>query len=218
MLTSACSWTSRSEIDRADSSGAGLNDWELLRRSPVPVLLVKRGGTWRRPTVLAAIDPAHGFAKPAKLDTAIMAAANLVAGALDGKLQVAHAWPGSSVVSFDELGIAATPAIEQAERRDARAAFDEEVDEAGLDTAKRHFVEGNPVEVIPRLARSQAAGIVVMGAISHSGFQRLVVGNVAEQVLDALPCDVLVIKPAEFKARVKPARRGVQLIATPAYV
>ena len=36
-----------------------------------------------------------------------------------------------------------------------------------------------------------------MGAISRSGLKRLVIGNIAEQVLDALPCDVLVLKPAD---------------------
>jgi hypothetical protein len=45
-----------------------------------------------------------------------------------------------------------------------------------------------------------------------------VVGNIAEQVLDALPCDVLVVKPAQFKARVPAKGRGVQLIPTPPYI
>ena len=53
-----------------------------------------------------------------------------------------------------------------------------------------------------------------MGAVSRSGLKRLVIGNVAEQVLDALPCDVLVLKPASFKARVGSSARGVRLVAT----
>jgi hypothetical protein len=48
--------------------------------------------------------------------------------------------------------------------------------------------------------------------------KRLVIGNIAEQVLDALPCDVLVIKPASFKSPVKNRVRGVQLVPTPPYV
>jgi universal stress protein E len=72
--------------------------------------------------------------------------------------------------------------------------------------------------VIRKLARRQRAGIVVMGAISRSGLARLVVGNVAEQVLDSLACDVLVLKPADFKPRVKARGRGVQLIPTPPYI
>src|ERR1700758_4799745 len=44
-----------------------LTDWELLRLSDVPVLLVKTRGVYRRPAILAAIDPGHTFSKPAKL-------------------------------------------------------------------------------------------------------------------------------------------------------
>jgi nucleotide-binding universal stress UspA family protein len=36
-----------------------LNDWELLRLSPVPVLLVKSPRVYDRPVVLAAVDPSH---------------------------------------------------------------------------------------------------------------------------------------------------------------
>ena len=41
-----------------------LTDWELVRQSPTPVLLVKNPNAYRHPTVLAAIDPAHTHAKP----------------------------------------------------------------------------------------------------------------------------------------------------------
>lgn len=38
-----------------------LTDWELLRLSPVPVLLVKTVGAYRRPTVLAALAATPGM-------------------------------------------------------------------------------------------------------------------------------------------------------------
>lgn len=196
------------------------NDWELLRRSPLPVLLVKRGGRWHKPAVLAAIDPMHSFAKPAKLDAAILSAAGLLAGSLGGQLHVAHACAPGPLASTTRLAPVPDMIATQSRKaqRETRSAFNLEVDKAGLTGAKRHFVEGHPVDVIRRLARQQRAGIVVMGAISRSGLQRLVLGNVAEQVLDSLPCDVLVVKPASFKARVSPRGRGVQLIPTPPYV
>ncbi|MET0280647.1 MAG: universal stress protein [Steroidobacteraceae bacterium] len=195
------------------------NDWELLRRSPVPVLLLKRAGSWRKPAVLAAIDPSHGFAKPAKLDHGILTAASTVNAALGGKLQVAHAWPGSLVAStrLSALTPALAATLERRAARDARTAFAASVERSGITVARQHFVMGSPVDAIPRVVRKQRAGIVVMGAVSRSGLKRLVVGNVAEQILDALPCDVLVVKPAGFKARVPAKGRGVQLIPTPAY-
>jgi universal stress protein E len=37
--------------------------------------------------------------------------------------------------------------------------------------------------------------MVVMGAISRTALHRLLLGSTAEQILDALPCDVLLVKP-----------------------
>ncbi len=196
------------------------NDWELLRRSPMPVLLVKRGGLWRRPAVLGAIDPAHSFARPAKLDAAILAATHLMVQCLDGKAHVAHACPLSLAPSV-RLSVFSPEVLTELDsraRRSARTAFEEAIARSGISGARKHFIDGHPVDVIRKVARKQRAGIVVMGAVSRSGLKRLVLGNVAEQVLDALPCDVLVIKPADFKPRVAARTRGVQLIPTPAYV
>ena len=196
------------------------NDWELLRRSPVPVLLIKRGGTYHRPAILAAVDPTHAFAKPARLDAGIMSGAKQLAGSLGGKLHVAHAWWGVPLSTSRLAAVApdVTMSIDRRARANARKAFKNEVTKAGLTGAKLHFMEGHPVDVILKLARAHRTGIVVMGAISRSGLKRLVLGNVAEQVLDALPCDVLVVKPASFKPRVGSKGRGVQLIPTPPYV
>ena len=57
-----------------------------------------------------------------------------------------------------------------------------------------------------------------MGAISRSGLKRLVIGDTAERILDALSCDVLVIKPAQFKSRVPARSRGVQWVASPGMI
>jgi universal stress protein family protein len=55
--------------------------------------------------------------------------------------------------------------------------------------------------------------LVVMGAISRSGLKRLFIGNTAESLLDQLLCDVLIVKPAHFVARMQRRRRGVPLAA-----
>jgi len=195
------------------------NDWELLRRSPLPVLLVKRPQPWRKPVVLAAIDPSHGFAKPARLDAQILDVASEVSTALGGKLHVAHAFPGVPLPGADMFAIPAATAgsIEQQAAREAKRKFAAVMDASVARQARRHFVIGQAVDAIPQLVRSQRAGLVVMGAVSRSGLRRLLIGDTAEQVLDALPCDVLVIKPASFKPRVRGRARGVQLVPTPGY-
>jgi universal stress protein E len=196
------------------------NDWELLRRSPVPVLLVKHARPWRKPAVLAAIDPSHSFAKPAGLEEDIIDAAQMVATALGGKVHIGHAFSGAMLPTERLNPVSAELAVtlERQMTRDARKAFAAAVEKSAARTARRHFVAGEPIDAIPRLVKQQHISLVVMGSVSRSGLQRLVIGNVAEQVLDALPCDVLALKPANFKARVKSRVRGVQLVPTPPYL
>jgi len=52
---------------------------------------------------------------------------------------------------------------------------------------------------------------VVAGAIPRSGLKRAAFGNTAELLLDCLPCDLLVVKPTEFKCPVPLEIRGGRL-------
>jgi universal stress protein E len=54
-----------------------------------------------------------------------------------------------------------------------------------------------------------------MGAVSRTGFRRLLIGNTAERMLDDLRCDVLVVKPSKFHSRVARASRGASLLLSP---
>ena len=74
-------------------------DWELLRLCPIPVLLVKNRRLYRRPRVLAAVDPSHAFAKPTNLDRQILRAGAQLVHALRGELHALHVYqPGVPVI------------------------------------------------------------------------------------------------------------------------
>jgi len=168
-----------------------LTDWELLRFSPVPVLLVKSSRAYRHPVVLAALDPGHAFSKPAKLDKEILRVGGMVTKALRGTLHAMHA--------YVPMSIGAVPA--------------EALRTAKIPTARRHLVERHPIDAIQETARETGTAIVVMGAVSRSGLKRVFIGNTAERVLNQLTCDALVVKPARFVSRVARARRGVWVVA-----
>lgn len=169
-----------------------LADWELLRLSPVPVLLVKRTRPYHHPTVLLALDPSHAFAKPAKLDAEIVEAGSAVSNALAGKLHAVHAYAVGA---------------------GARAGFDEALRSAAVAADCRHLVPGEPTRAVRDVARRLRADIVVAGAVSRSGLRRALIGNTAEELLDCLRCDLLIVKPAEFASRVPRAARGPRLLA-----
>ncbi|HZO22069.1 MAG TPA: universal stress protein [Steroidobacteraceae bacterium] len=192
-----------------------LTDWELLRLSPVPVLLVKAPGTYRNPVVLAALDPGHTYAKPAKLDQRILAASATMAHALRGTQHVMHAYvPFPFAADPDTMVSQATMDRLEAEASTAaQKALDRELRSRRIPRAQRHLVGRHPSDAIPQTARETHSSIVVMGAISRSGLKRLFIGNTAERTLDLLPCDVLIVKPAQFTNRVPRARRGARVVA-----
>lgn len=192
-------------------------DFELLRLSTTPVLLVKSGRSYLRPRILAAVDPGHSFAKPRELDREILGYASILAQALRGSLHAVYA--------FDPLPIEALPTdvslgevaaeIERTAEQDARKAFDRALSHAGIPQSRRHMTALHPSDAIESVARQIDSSIVAMGSVSRSGLKRAVIGNTAERVLDHLACDILVVKPGSFRSQVPRARRGIRLVALP---
>lgn len=192
-----------------------LTDWELLRTSPLPVLLLKNGRPYRRPVTLAAVDPGHAHAKPGDLDTRVLAAAKLFSQALRGSLRVMHANnPSALALAAGDPAInASSMALTYEELSQAdRESYREFIARSGVPASSTLRVEGHPVLAIPFTARKLHAGLVVMGAVSRSGLKRVFIGNTAERVLNALPCDVLVVKPEDFESRVASEPRGMNII------
>jgi universal stress protein E len=196
-----------------------LTDWELLRTSPLPVLLLKNPRRYRRPVVLAAVDPSHAHAKPARLDVDILAAGAQFSVAMHGRLHVMHAFnlqSGALALGDPAVNAASISMTCAALQRKSREGFEKFMKATDIGPARQHLVDGPPAVAIPEVARSTNAALVVMGAVSRSGFGRMFIGNTAERVLGALPCDVLVLKPHGAKARVAAAPRGMRVVPSPA--
>jgi len=189
-----------------------LTDWELLRLSPVPVLLVKRGGPYRRPLVLAAVDPDHSYAKPAQLDGEILRAASVVAAALRGSLHAVHAYMPLPLAAVAD-GVRSAKEIARVQAQSLQSAgekLDRLLRQVGAPAARRHLIGRHPADAIVQAAAQTRSALIVMGAISRSGLKRLLIGNTAERVLDHLSCDLLIIKPAGLVKRTPATRRPVR--------
>jgi universal stress protein E len=174
-----------------------LNDWELLRRSPMPVLLVRRAGPYRRPVVLAAVDPDHTYVKPARLNQQILRLGAYVARALGGTLHAGYAYVPLPLTAFSggALSDQEVMGLESRAARAARAKLRHTVRAVDLPRNRQHVLDRHPVDAIAQLAARLGSAVVVMGAISRSGVSRLLIGNTAERLLDRLGCDLLIVKP-----------------------
>lgn len=193
-----------------------LTDWELVRLSPIPVLLVKDPHPYAHPAVLAAVDPTHAFAKPLGLDKEILQLGRSISQRLRGSLHAVHAYAQVPGGSFPATAL--TPAIiEQLEKdaeRTAKTAFDRILRRLPVTRAHRYLIARDPVNAIAEAAQRSGSAIVVLGAISRSGIKRLLIGNTAERILDQLACDVVVVKPGKFRNRVPRSSRGAHLLTT----
>jgi universal stress protein E len=178
-------------------------DWNLIRRCAVPLLLVKPRQPAAVPRILAAVDPMHEFDKPAALDHAILALAKELVAALRGKLDVFHAFDPAPAIAGAAGSIASPIAVPvreltEALERSHRSALSALLRDYPVDTDAVHLRQGVAAEQLLALSRKLPADIVVMGAVARSGVKRVFVGNTAERVLDRLPCDLLIVKPAGF--------------------
>lgn len=191
-------------------------DWELLRTSPIPVLLLKNTTLYRRPAILAALDPSHSHAKPLRLDDALVAQGAQLSDTLSGRLHAVHAnCPSVFGLTMGDPALDAVTleATYEQQKAKGRKDFEAFAEKAQIPPARRHLIDGDPVFAIPRVARGIGAAIVVMGAVSRSGLKRVFIGNTAEKVLQDLPCDVLVVKPKHFASRVASKERGMRVVA-----
>lgn len=191
-----------------------LTDWELVRLSPIPVLLVKNSHAYRHPAVLVAIDPRHAFAKPIQLDKIILRMGSALSKSLRGALHAVYAYARAPKLTVPAHAMAADAyaRLERDAAQSARRSFERELRSTRVARSRRYLVAADPVSGILEASRKSRSDIVVMGAISRSGFKRLLIGNTAEKILDELRSDILVVKPAKFPDRVPRAVRGVQVL------
>jgi universal stress protein E len=179
-------------------------DARLVETCPCPLLLLKTREVYSRGSVVAAVDPLHAHESPRVLDEAIIGAAKTIAYALtDAPVHIYHAVTPLPQFAGVEAPGAPPPSAQQAARLAAAQGRIREM-------AFRHGVRDENVRIefgqvetsLPAFAREQRAQVVVIGAVSRSFPERALFGHTAEKVLDALDCDVLVVKPEGFRSPV----------------
>ena len=180
-------------------------DWNLIRNCASPLWLVKPRLPGQKPRFVAAVDPLHARDKPAELDNKILRTASGLAKALAGEVHVFHGFDiaPAAAVSSDSMAMPSAPPIReladamQVKHTDAVKELCARYD---IPAERIHVQEGGTRELLMTLTEQLSADVVIMGAVSRSGLKGLFLGNTAEDVLDRLPCDLLIVKPDGFKA------------------
>jgi universal stress protein E len=179
-------------------------DWSLIRQCPAALMLVKPRPIAAKPRVLAAIDPLHERDAAKSLDKKILATASALCATTGGELHVFHAFDITPVIAASTEAMMmpmALPIVEITDAMNAEhtAAVHELTDGLKLPRERVHIVQGGAREQLLTLTDRLRADVVVMGAVSRSGLERLFIGSTAEEVLDRVPCDLLIVKADGFK-------------------
>jgi universal stress protein E len=181
-------------------------DWNLIRKCPVRLLLVKPREMGHVPCVVAAVDPLHPRDKSASLDDRLLDSATELAQLLGGQTHVVHSFDILPIIAASTDAMMVPLTIQLPEIRESMEKTHTEAVRAlakahDIPNERVHVVQGFPRNVLIDVTEELRADLLVMGAVSRSMLERLVVGSTAEGVLDRLSCDVLIVKPEGLKTR-----------------
>ncbi|WP_437610915.1 universal stress protein UspE [Erwinia sp. V71] len=180
-------------------------DWHLLRKCPCPVWMVKdqpwpEGGKALVAVNLASEEPHHDLLNQ-KLIRETVELAQMVN---QTEVHLVGAYPVTPINIAIELPDFDPSVYNDAIRGQHLVAMKALRQKFAMDEKLTHVEKGLPEEVIPELAQHLDAGIVVLGTIGRTGISAAFLGNTAEQVIDHLRCDLLVIKPDGFASNIEP--------------
>ena len=182
-------------------------DWQLIRGCPTSLWLAKSRAIAAKPLFVAAVDPFHEMDKSAELDHAIMSSATELAAASGGETYVYHSFDLTSTFAYGApLASPVVLPIEElleAATEQHTAAADELADKYRVPRERVHIHQGSTRDGLVAFVDQMRADVVVMGAVSRRGLSRIFIGNTAEEVLDNIGCDILVVKTAALAARLR---------------
>ncbi len=173
-------------------------DWHILRKCPCPVLLVKDHDWPKGGNIIAAVNAGSEQEHHLSLNQRVIVKAQQMAAMLSAKTHLVNAFPGTPVniaIEIPEFNPQEYNSTMKHHHTDALTKLAAQFDIA---PEHSHVQEGMPEDVIPAIAKTLDAEMVIIGTIGRTGLSAAIIGNTAEHVIDRLDCDVLAVKPANF--------------------
>jgi universal stress protein E len=187
-------------------------DLQLLKASPLPVLFVKTDSSSKGAKVMASLDPFDELSKKGHIDTNILKLAYGLANQLQQPLHACHCFDPSywevllESVRHANIWTEVFPAnsndsnlmVLENLRLKHNKEFAEECSEFVPDSANQHMLSGELVATLAATVEKLAVSTLVVGTSYRTGL----VGSKAEELLEELNCDLLVVKPIDFESPV----------------
>ena len=172
-------------------------DWNLLKYSPAPLLLVKNKQAWESRCLLAAIDATSLDGAHKIINEHIFEFAELINKDNNYQTHLCNSYP---VMSLTLASLPDAPIPEDLQiyiENQHVEACDQIARRYNIEQENRHIKEGEPAEVICQNAATLDADVVLVGIVNQDNMQSVILGSTLEQVLDNTKSDVLAIKPQD---------------------
>jgi nucleotide-binding universal stress UspA family protein len=188
-----------------NSEGFKAIDMALLRQCPSLVWLnrpSKKPMTKRR--VAVAIDADITDEEQKQLSIQLLQSARVIADGCDSRLHIISCWQYQLEHYLDNQTWIKMPTGELSKNREqARAKYSEALDtlieESGIEGEHIvHLLNGTADDEIPRCVVELDIDVLVMGTIARTGIPGVLIGNTAENILQAVNCSLVALKPEAF--------------------
>ncbi|MBS0847445.1 universal stress protein UspE [Citrobacter sp. JGM124] len=179
-------------------------DWHLLRKCPCPVWIVNDQPWPEGGKALVAVNLTSEESHHDPLNEKLVRETLLLADKINKtEVHLVGAYPITPISIAIELPDFDSSTYNNAIRAQHLIAMKALRQKFSINEDVVHVVKGQAEEVIPDLADQLDVGIVVLGTVGRTGLSAAFLGNTAEQVIGSLRCDLLVIKPDDFKSSVE---------------
>ena len=183
----------------AERATFAYTDWQLIRKLDAPLWFVKPNEWKEMPIFVAAVDPTHQHDKAGELDQRIVKFGQSLASKCDGQLLLLHTYQRLIEIgtyakfTFKPIKLPIDE-LDKKIRADHRQKLDALAAANDIPADAVHQLPGRTRDILPTFARTHGADLVIMGALARSSLRERALGSTAEQVLDHLPCDILIAR------------------------
>ena len=179
-------------------------DWNLLRKCPVPLLLVKATSWPENSNILCAIDcKSIQDTEHHDLNETILTEANDIAAMIKSNIHLVNAYPSPPMNIMMELPEFDPIHYEDGLKKFHQKTLNDYAEKYKIPQQNIHLHQGLPEDVISEVANEINAELVIMGTVGRSGLGLALLGHTAEQVIDKLDSDLLALKPKGFVSPIK---------------
>ncbi|MBN6711573.1 universal stress protein UspE [Haemophilus haemoglobinophilus] len=173
-------------------------DWQLLRKCPAPIMVVRDGDWKHQRRILVAVNVSDDKDEHTSLNNELVSLGIDLADKLErGNIHLVTAYPPTPINMAIDLPEFTTTEYGNGIRGQYLLNMKALRQQFGIDEDHTHVREGFPEDVIPAVAKELEAELVVLGTVGRTGLSAAFLGNTAEHVISKLECNLLAIKPSK---------------------